>query len=109
MQQLFIQFYILVFTCLNIRSIHVELVENMSSAAFVQAFIRFTNIYDIPSHIYSDNARSFKQVFVTNISNKHVKSEDFKNKFLTSCIKHICIPVYSPWFGSTWDHLIRVI
>ena len=47
------KYYILVFTYLNIRSIHMELVESMSSAAFVQAFIRFTNIYGIPSHIYT--------------------------------------------------------
>ena len=83
------KYYILIFTCLNVRSVHLELVESMSSATFVQAFIRFTNIYGIPSHIYSDNARSFKQVFATNIFNKHVESVEFKDKFLTSCIKHV--------------------
>ena len=54
------KYYILILTCLNIRSIHLELVESMSSAAFVQAFIRFTNTYGIPIHIYSDNTYSFK-------------------------------------------------
>lgn len=51
--------YMLIFTCLNIRAVHIELVKDMSTHSFVLALIRFTNIYGIPSHIYSDNARSF--------------------------------------------------
>ena len=31
----------------------------MSTHSFILALIRFTNIYGIPSHIYSDNAKSF--------------------------------------------------
>ena len=50
---------ILIFTCLNVRAIHIEFVEDMSTAAFVQALIRFSNIYGAPSYIYSDNATSF--------------------------------------------------
>ena len=51
--------YLLIFTCLNIRAVHVELVKNMSIPSFILTLIRFTNIYGIPSHIYSDNAKSF--------------------------------------------------
>lgn len=46
--------YILIFTYMNVRAIHVEHVKEMNTQ--VLAFIKFYNIYGIPSHIYTDNA-----------------------------------------------------
>ena len=54
-----VKMYILLFTCLNVRAVHIELVSDMSTHQFVLAFSRFTNVYGIPSHLYSDNAKSF--------------------------------------------------
>ena len=51
--------YLLVFTCLSVRAIHIELLQDMSAKSFVLALIRFTNLFGIPECIYSDNARSF--------------------------------------------------
>lgn len=72
---------------------HVELVKGMSTLAFVLPLIRFTNVYDNPSHICSNNARSFvgehdflKEVFT---------SDEFTAKFQSYYIKHITIPLYS--------------
>ena len=48
--------YLLIFTCLNVRAVHIELVPDMNTNPLVLAIIRFTNIYGIPTHIYSDNA-----------------------------------------------------
>ena len=70
--------YLVIFTCLNIRALHVELGKNMSTLSFILALIRFTNIYGIPSHIYSDNAKSFiascdlmEEVFTSSEFNDH--------------------------------------
>ena len=101
--------YILVFTCLSIRVVHIKLIEDMSSTEFVQALIRFTNVHGIPSHIYSDNARSFSNILGDNIIEQHVYSANFKKQFENYKIKHIKIPLYSSWVGSTWERLIRVI
>ena len=56
-----VKMYILLFTCLNVHAVglHIELVPDMSTHQFVLAFTQFTNIYGIPSHFYSDNAKSF--------------------------------------------------
>ena len=51
--------YLLIFTRLNVRAIHLEPADDMNIHSFVLAMIRFINIYGIPSLIYSDNARSF--------------------------------------------------
>ena len=43
--------YLMIFTCLNVRAIHLELDNDVSTHRFVLAMIRFINIYGIPSHI----------------------------------------------------------
>ena len=102
-----VKLYILLFTCLNVRSVHIELIPEMSTNQFVLAFIRFCNEYGIPATVYSDNAQSF-------ISGVHVleqvfTSNEFKAHFATFNIKHIRIPVYSPWVGSTWERMIKTV
>ena len=51
--------YLLIFMCLIVGAVHVELVKDMSTNSFILALIRFTDIYDISSHIYSGSAKSF--------------------------------------------------
>ena len=47
--------YLLLFTCLSVRTIHIESLQDMSAKSFVLALIRFTNLFDILECIYSDN------------------------------------------------------
>ena len=51
-----VKMYLLVFTCLNVRACHLELILEMSTNKFFLVLIRFCNEYGIPSTIYSDNA-----------------------------------------------------
>ena len=46
--------HILIFTCMNIRAVHIELVSDLSKRSLVLALPRFINIYGVPSHLYSD-------------------------------------------------------
>ena len=39
--------YILMFMCLNVRSVHIELFQDWSSYAFIQALIRFFNLFSV--------------------------------------------------------------
>ena len=45
---------------MNVQVIHIELVPDMRIRTFIQALIRFRNIHGVSTHIYSDNACSFK-------------------------------------------------
>ena len=99
--------YILIFTCLNVRACHIELIPEMSTDHFVLAMVRFCNEYGIPSHLYSDNAKSF--ISGVHIMEKVFTSNEFQEKIGVYDIKHVRIPVFSPWVGSVWERLIRVV
>merc|ERR1712055_1278249 len=85
--------YMLIFTCLNIRANHIELVPDMSTNQFVLALCRFSNEYGILSHIYSDNGRSF--IAGVNLVAEVFKCSEFKDRFDVYNIKHVTIPLFS--------------
>ena len=51
--------FVFIFTCLNIRPVHFELLPDMSTQHFVLAFQRFCNMNTLPQILYSDNAKTF--------------------------------------------------
>ena len=102
-----VKMYILLFTCLSIRAIHIELLPDMTANQFVLALIRFTNHFGIPSHIYSDNDRSI--IAGTNLVSQVFLSSEFKENFDKFNIKHVRIPLYSPWVGATWERCIKTV
>ena len=102
-----IKMYLLIFTCLNIRSVHIELLPSMSCEDFLQAFIRFCNKYTIPKVVYSDNASVF--IKGLGILSEFHTDNIFREYCLNNNIKHVTIPLYSAWVGATWERLIRTI
>ena len=102
-----IKMFILVFTCLNIRAVHFELLPDMSAKNFLLAFQRFCNTYTIPQYLYSDNARQFTKGGC--ILENSLQSEEFLSELQRCNIKHVKIPLYSAWVGSAWERLIRVL
>jgi len=99
--------YILVFTCLNVRAIHLELLPDMSTHSFLLAFVRFCNRFTNPSVIYSDNASSFLQAMGI-LSESSVDSV-FSEYPVQNNIQHKKIPLYSAWIGAAWERLIKTI
>lgn len=71
---------------------YTELKADVTVHSFVLAFIRFTSLYGIPNHIYSDNAKAFLA------AGKLLKVFFFiLNEYTTSFgsyqIKYICTPL----------------
>lgn len=66
--------YILLFKRGVTRAIQLEMVENMTSGAFIYASRRFTSRHSIPHVIYSDNALTF--VSASNILTQFFKQPD---------------------------------
>lgn len=56
---------ILVFTCLNIKFVHFELIPDISYKNFILSLPRFCNMYTIPQYFYNDNTVLLKRRYFT--------------------------------------------
>ena len=99
--------YILLFTCMATRAVHLELLPDMSTKQFVLAMIRFTSLYGQLKTLHSDNARSFIKGF--SIFQNYCTDPMFIKKFGPHNIKHVTVPSYSPWVSGAWERMVRVV
>lgn len=51
--------YIAIFVCFSTKAVHIELVSNQTTAAFIEAYKRFTSHYGKISDLYSDCGTNF--------------------------------------------------
>lgn len=65
--------YIRVFVCFNTQAVHIELVTDLTTEAFLNALKRFIGHRGVCSDIYSDNA--------TNFVGANRKLQELKNLF----------------------------
>ncbi|XP_011859614.1 PREDICTED: uncharacterized protein LOC105557078 [Vollenhovia emeryi] len=98
--------YIAIFTCLSTKAVHIELVSDMTTEAYLAALNRFTARRGICSEIFSDNgtnfvgaARELKEVY-TFLKRKGSEIED---NLARRRIKWSFIPPHAPHFGGIWE------
>lgn len=85
--------YILLFTCGVVRALHLELVKNLSTASFLDAFRRFQARRCSPKIMISDNGLTFRHAA----------------KCLSSSIKWRFIAEKSPWWGGFYERLVKSV
>ncbi|XP_066974322.1 uncharacterized protein [Macrobrachium rosenbergii] len=98
-----VKMFFLIFTFLNIRAVHFELLPDMSTRNFLLAFQRFCNMYAVPKYVYSDNAKTFVKGGC--ILESSLVSKEFREEMEQCDIKHL----YSAWVGAAWEKLIRIV
>lgn len=103
--------YIAIFVCLATKAIHVDLVSNLSAAAFIACFKRFVARRGKCSDLYSDNGKNFVS------ANKELRQqfiELMKNPELQGFLAHDGTthhfnPPLSPSFGGLWEAGVKSI
>ena len=102
--------YIALTTCAVTRAVHLELVPDLSTDAFMRSFRRFISRRGTSKIIYSDNAKTYKcaekgikQCY--EMLNSPKFQEFLSEKSITW--KYIC-PL-SPWWGGYWERLMKTI
>ena len=86
--------YLLLFTYLSVRAVHIEVVPDMSVLSFFQTLIRFTNIHGVPKSILSDNAKTF--LGSGRLFKRLCLLQDYQAKFVSCNIKWETIPLFFP-------------
>ena len=102
----YIKAYILLFTCLTTRAVHLEIAPSMSVQHFINAFIRFSNRYGTPYEVYSDNAKTF--LAAAKLFKSILHHDIVQDLFVSKNILFKNIPIYSPNQGGSWERMVGV-
>ncbi|XP_070526463.1 uncharacterized protein [Cardiocondyla obscurior] len=105
--------YIAVFVCFTVRAVHLEIVSNLTTKAFIGALKRFISRRDRPKSIYSDNGTNFvgakkyiKEMYAL-INNEN--SRKIIGEFVSELeIKWKFIPLNAPHFGGFWEAAVKL-
>lgn len=114
--------YVCLFICMSTKAVHLELVSQLTTDAFIACLERFMARRGVPTRIFSDNATNFvgadrrlKELW------NHFRKPSTQERITEYCnIKETewnFIPPASPHFGGLWEagvksmkaHLVRVL
>ncbi|CAI6346834.1 unnamed protein product [Macrosiphum euphorbiae] len=106
--------YICVFVCFSTRAVHIELVSDLTSDAFLNALKRFIGRRGVCSDIYSDNATNFvgankKLSELKCLFQSATHLDKMYNALATEGINWHFIPPRSPHFGGLWEASVKSI
>lgn len=103
--------YIAVFVCLVTKAVHIEIVSDLTSVAFIAAYKRFTGRRGVCSDIYSDNATNY--VGAAAIFTKTEQEIGFNDNLVSSLAnmgtKWHFSPPLSPHFNGLAESAIRSV
>jgi len=103
--------YIAVFVCMTVKAIHLELVSDLSTAAFLASFDRFCARRGTPSHVYTDNATNFQgaQRELINAWHNATRDPNVINQLVERGVQWNFIPPASPHFGGLWEASVKSV
>uniref|UniRef100_A0AC34FMX0 Integrase catalytic domain-containing protein n=1 Tax=Panagrolaimus sp. ES5 TaxID=591445 RepID=A0AC34FMX0_9BILA len=100
--------WVALFTCLATRILHLEIVENLTTARFIHALRRFIARRGQPESIISDNATTFRLAAMVENQARMLHHQD--PELLDYCahkgISWQNIPELSPWYGGAYERLV---
>lgn len=99
--------YLTLFTCASSRAVHLDLVPELSTQAFIRCFHRFTARRGIPREMISENALTFKAA-ARHIA--RVLRQPEVKKFLS--LKRITWKfnlARAPWWGGFFERMIKCV
>lgn len=98
--------YIAVFVCMTVKAVHLEVVLDLTTDAFLAAFDRFVARRGLPSDIYSDCGTNF--VGAAKQLRNLINHPDNHNQISahTQCTWHFN-PPSAPHFGGLWEAAVR--
>ncbi|XP_058449100.1 uncharacterized protein LOC131429066 [Malaya genurostris] len=101
--------WVVLFTCLTVRAVHLEVAHSLSTEACKMAIRRFVARRGAPLEIYSDNGSNFQGAsrdLLDEIRNMEQELADTSTDAHTNWIFN---PPSAPHFGGVWERLVRSI
>lgn len=107
-----IKTYVAVFVCFSTRTVHLEMVDDLTIEAFIAFLKRFFAYRGKSLHLYSDNADYFVGADRELRSRWEAMKASTKNDALRQYLYEQCIswhftPPKSPHFGGLWEAIVK--
>lgn len=104
--------YVCLFTCLTTRAVHLEVVENMSTGAFLECLIRFVSRRGVPKLMRTDCGSNFKlgERIVNSMFHSTDRSEASVMTYSANAgIRWLFNPPGAPWMGGAWERMVGTV
>lgn len=102
--------YGVLFTCLVVRAVHIEVASSLTTDSCIMALRRFISRRGCPKEMYSDNGTNFKgterelQECCAKLDHNKIRGEMTNHR-----IKWSFIPPASPHMGGCWERMVRSV
>ncbi|XP_055604936.1 uncharacterized protein LOC129753165 [Uranotaenia lowii] len=105
--------YVCIFVCFTTRAVHIELVSDLSTPAFIAALRRFSARRNFPHEIHSDNGTAFRGAnnelhrIYQMLKTEHGGRKNILDWCAESGVAWHFIPPRSPHFGGLWEAAVK--
>ncbi|EYC18264.1 hypothetical protein Y032_0028g1766 [Ancylostoma ceylanicum] len=102
--------YVVLFTCLVTRLVHLEVATDLSARSFIFTLKRFITRRGVPQKIISDNGTNFQ--LAETLLSKDCENDDGDHSSLFLAKHKISwnfIPPSSPWMRGVWERMIGTV
>ncbi|XP_063822917.1 uncharacterized protein LOC135072810 [Ostrinia nubilalis] len=102
--------YGVIFTCLTVRAVHLEIVHSVSTDSLIMALRRMAARRGWPRHLMSDNGTNLRGADTElKRSIKELDEGVLRTEAANNATEWTFIPPASPHWGGAWERLIRSI
>lgn len=102
--------YGVLFTCLTVRAVHIEISESLSTDATIMALRRMIARRGTPEVIYSDNGTNFRGADAElKRSLQELNSDRLQDDGTVRGIEWRFIPPGAPEMGGAWERMVRTV
>ena len=98
--------WICLYTCCVVRAIHLDIVPDLTTSAFIRSLKRFSARRGLPKRIVSDNGKTFKAAART--INAIMQHEDVKQYLSGRGVEWVFNIERAPWWGGFFERMVRM-
>ncbi|XP_055643077.1 uncharacterized protein LOC129779554 [Toxorhynchites rutilus septentrionalis] len=101
--------WVVVFTCMAVRAVHLDVVYSLSTESCLMAIKRFSSKRGIPDHIFSDNATCFHGA--NTVMKKEIEKihKECAERVTSSTTAWHFNPPSTPHMGGVWERMVRSV
>ncbi|XP_062551349.1 uncharacterized protein LOC134216493 [Armigeres subalbatus] len=99
--------WIVLFTCLVVRAVHLEVAHSLTTQSCMMAITRFICRRGPPLEVFSDNGTNFKGASRELVNEVRNINENCAGELTSARLKWNFNPPASPHMGGVWERLVR--